>query len=350
MPTPAPLPSPADRLALLRGVSRSFYLSIRLLPAPLRDPVAVAYLLARATDTLADTTSLPTSERLAKLDALAAAIAGTSVPAGSIAALIASFAPLQQDEHERRLIQSLPHVLAWLAALPVSDREDVRTVLRHITRGQALDVTRFPAGSGVQALASAAELDEYTWLVAGCVGEFWTALGFRHLPRFAGLSEAHMRELGRSYGMGLQLINILRDAGADLATGRCYFPADALAAAGLTPQDITAQPARLEGIYQYWLQTAERRLADGMAYADALHSRRVRAASALPALVGTRTLALLRAAGPHALEHRVKVPRHEMRTLLLRLVLGLAGRRALARQFAQLGQPGAATAVGQSAP
>ena len=46
-------------LALLRGVSRSFYLSIRLLPAPLRRPIAVAYLLARAADTLADTAELP---------------------------------------------------------------------------------------------------------------------------------------------------------------------------------------------------------------------------------------------------------------------------------------------------
>eukprot|EP01034_Spumella_vulgaris_P003029 gene3029-3914_t len=44
--------SSADKMALLRGVSRSFYVSIRLLPGPLREPVAAAYLLARATDTI----------------------------------------------------------------------------------------------------------------------------------------------------------------------------------------------------------------------------------------------------------------------------------------------------------
>jgi Phytoene/squalene synthetase len=38
--------------AILRSVSRSFYLSVRLLPAQLREPVALAYLLARATDTV----------------------------------------------------------------------------------------------------------------------------------------------------------------------------------------------------------------------------------------------------------------------------------------------------------
>ena len=61
-------------LKLLRGVSRSFYLSIRLLPAPLRGPIAVGYLLARATDTVADTTALPLADRLQLLSALMAAI------------------------------------------------------------------------------------------------------------------------------------------------------------------------------------------------------------------------------------------------------------------------------------
>src|SRR5437667_11202004 len=43
---------------ILRSVSRSFYLSIRFLPAQLRQPIALAYLLARATDTIADTTGI----------------------------------------------------------------------------------------------------------------------------------------------------------------------------------------------------------------------------------------------------------------------------------------------------
>ena len=37
---------------ILRQVSRSFYLSIFLLPKKLRDPVSLGYLLARAADTI----------------------------------------------------------------------------------------------------------------------------------------------------------------------------------------------------------------------------------------------------------------------------------------------------------
>jgi len=334
---PTTPPSASDKLALLRGVSRSFYVSIRLLPGPLREPVAAAYLLARATDTIADTTQLGAPERREYLATLGAAIEGGEAARGATAALAASFAALQQDPHERALILALPQCLAWLDALGDADRRDVRTVLRHITLGQSLDIERFGhGGPHPRALATTAELEEYAWLVAGSVGEFWTDLCFRHVGGFAGLPPAQMRALGRAYGSGLQLINILRDAGADLAAGRCYFPADELALAALAPQDIMREPARLAALYSHWLAQAAARLDQGMQYADAVNHRRVRAASALPALIGTRTLALLRQAGPDALRVRVKVPRHEVRAILLRLAVTLAAKAPLQAQFARL--------------
>src|SRR4051812_43676102 len=185
--TMPPVPSsPPDMLALLRGVSRSFYLSIRLLPAPLRRPIAVAYLLARATDTVADTADLPAPEREEKLRVLSAAIEGQA-DAARLAAMAASFAPLQRDADERELILALPKCLEWLDSLQADDRDDVHVVLRHIAGGQALDISRFGMGGTTHALTSAAELDDYTYRVAGCVGEFWTELCFRHLPGFSQL-------------------------------------------------------------------------------------------------------------------------------------------------------------------
>ncbi len=328
--------SSADKLALLRGVSRSFYVSIRLLPRPLREPVAAAYLLARATDTVADTTQLATHARREKLAALGAAIQGDEAARTAVAALAASFSALQQDPHERALILALPQCLAWLDALDAADQQDVRTVLRHITRGQSLDIERFTPGPQPHALATSTELEEYTYLVAGCVGEFWTDLCVRHLPGFASLPAAQMRELGRAYGSGLQLINILRDAGADLAAGRCYFPADALAAAGLAPQDILRAPHRWAPVYNHWLAAAGERLDHGLQYCTAVNHRRVRAASALPALIGARTLALLKQAGPGALHARVKAPHSEVRAILLRLALTLAASGPLQAQFLRL--------------
>jgi farnesyl-diphosphate farnesyltransferase len=315
-------------LALLRGVSRSFYLSVRLLPAPLRRPIAVGYLLARASDSIADTAELPAQERQEKLEMLAGAIETESSP-GDAAALAKSFAALQHDPAERELILALPQCLGWLAALAPADQADVRAVLRDITGGQALDIARFETPGAMCSLGSAAALDDYTYRVAGCVGEFWTELCFRHLPNFAQLPKAEMRELGRSFGMALQLVNILRDAGADLRAGRCYFPADELTAAGISPLDIAYAPDCFEPIWQHWCARAERGLDLGMRYAQAVNDRRVRAASALPALLGARTLTLLKAAGSQRMQHAVKMPRTEVRAALFRLALTFAARGPL---------------------
>ena len=207
---------------VLRSVSRSFYLSIRLLPATLRDPIALAYLLARATDTIADTADVDAKLREESLRKLARAIQGNATE-GDILDLRHSFAPLQKNEAERSLIESLPIVLKWLDQVPKDDRADVRIVLEKINRGQSLDVQRFGQKNGVRALSTETELDEYTYLVAGCVGEFWTDLCFHHLPKFAERSTEEMRTFGRAYGQGLQLINILRDAGSGFSQRPLLF-------------------------------------------------------------------------------------------------------------------------------
>lgn len=300
--------SPADDralLALLAGVSRSFYLSIRLLPPRLRRPVAVAYLLARTSDSIADAPGLDASLRLQMLQQFGDDVQGRCPPSP-----IPS--PKEMPESEGRLLGAFVDCVRALEALAPGDRADVLEVLGHITRGQQLDLERFGAASAgaPQRLASDAQLDEYTYLVAGCVGEFWTRLGFRHVERFAALGEPEMLELGRRYGQALQLVNVLRDASDDLAQGRIYLP----------------DPAHVEP----WLARARDGLECGMRYALAVRSARVRVATALPALIGARTLSLLRAAPAGS---RVKMPRREVRSLLARIALSFGSRNQLEFEF-----------------
>lgn len=330
---------------LLRAVSRSFDLSIRLLPAVVQAPVALGYLLARATDTVADTTTLPLAERQLLLDLMAQMIASPDTPAAQTRALgqhTQAFAAQQTDPNERALMQALPQCLPLLQTLEEADQASVRLVLSHITQGQQMDMARF--GPGLNALQTEAELDQYTWQVAGCVGEFWTTLCGRHLPGYTRLAQDEMMRMGRQYGMGLQRLNILRDAGADLAAGRCYWPTDTLASAGLSPHQLAeaAQTGHTETLqalaplYDQWLCHTQSQLADGLRYALALKPLRLRLASALPALIGARTLALLRQAGPMALTQRVKMPRHEMRHLLWQIARGWGSPATLDRLFQKL--------------
>ena len=334
----SPAISPATlRRSILARVSRSFYLSIRLLPKKLRDPVSLGYLLARASDTIADTTKLPVESRAAKLQLLARGIQGEALgdatpkafaspdPFG-VVNLSASFAPLQTNKSERGLIESLQSCLDWLDQSEVLDRGEVRAVLQQINRGQLLDLERFQNPNQIVALKTSAELDEYTYLVAGSAGEFWTRLCFRHLPKFATRSETEMLGLAKGYGMGLQLINILRDAGADLRAGRCYFPNEELATAAMEPSQILREPGRFQPIYRKWREKAEQGIEAGMTYANAVRNRRVRAATVIPALIGARTLALLRDAGATALHRHIKVPRREVRSIIASLIFSFGSR------------------------
>ena len=311
--------------AILRSVSRSFYLSIRFLPAQLRGPIALAYLLARTTDTVADTTRIRGTVRMETLKMLADGTQGKA-SRELVINQVASLVPLQQNAAERTLLDSLPDCLEWLEQTGRADRDDIRAVLEKITHGQMLDLHRFDNPAKVRALQTAADLDEYTYLVAGCVGEFWTRLCFRHLRDFASLIQDEMLALGRRYGMGLQLINVLRDAGTDLRAGRCYFPEDELGALGLTAAQILSESDRFQPIYERWMEKAQDGLECGMQYSCAIRNRRVRAATVLPALIGARTLALLRKAGASALHQKTKVPRREVRAMILSLAIHLASR------------------------
>jgi farnesyl-diphosphate farnesyltransferase len=320
--------------ALLRSVSRSFYLSIRFLPAQLREPIALAYLLARTTDTVADTTRISRSVRIETLKMLSDGIQGKA-SREVVVDLIGSFVPLQENQSERQLLESSPDCLLWLERIEEADRADIRVVLEKITHGQMLDLQRFDNPHEIRALSTAADLDEYTYLVAGCVGEFWTRLCFRHVRNFASLSEDEMLALGKRYGMALQLINVLRDAGSDLRAGRCYFPEYELGAAHLVASQILSEPERFQPIYRTWLDKAKAGLECGMQYSRAIENRRVRAATVLPALIGARTLALLDETGAAALQRRVKVSRREVRKMISSLALTCVSRKAIDAMFAR---------------
>ena len=296
---------------LLASVSRSFYLSIKVLPRKLREPIALAYLFARASDTIADSGRAKASTRLDALGAFREMIVtgkALSLPVEISSANIS----------ERRLLTELPRCVEWLQSMDAADRRDIEEVLEKITRGQELDVRRFGETQGAQFLETAADLDEYTYLVAGCVGEFWTRVCFRHVPFYARLEANEMTRIGRSFGQGLQLVNILRDLPADLREGRCYLPRE---------EAGESDPVRLRQSFADWLMKADAHLGDGFAYIESVRPWRLRYACFLPWKIGVLTLDRMRKTPPLDTSERVKVPRTVVRaTMLSGLVAAFSNR------------------------
>ncbi len=299
MPAGACFPQVREDLGknVLKGVSRSFYITLRLLPLPMRRGASLGYLLARSSDTLADTAAAPVDARVACLDQFRSAVTNHSAAPRWPVALLNAI----PDPRERRLLESTAAIFEWLERIPEPEAALVREVFAIITSGQMLDLERFaPAGRKHPiALPDDTALEDYAWRVAGCVGEFWTKLGFLTLGgRFSNATESELLPLGRDYGKGLQLVNILRDLPADLDAGRCYLPV-------ADPIDRGA----LLICHRHWLGRARQWIGEGKTYSATLKSRRLRAATVLPALLAEKTFDSLAAATWDDLREKIKIPR-----------------------------------------
>ena len=298
-PTAHPSPIERERLLtdVLKSVSRSFYLSIRILPRGMREPVTVAYLLARAADTIADTRALPPSRRLERLLAFRDLVEGQASPEAVAEVTGGLDVPLDGvSEGERDLLGHSETILALLEGLPEVDREQVRRVVVTLTTGMELDLTTFPPedSGGLGVLNTPEQLDCYTYLVAGCAGEFWTHVSMTHEPRLVRWRADDMAALGVRFGKALQLTNVLRDVPRDLASGRCYLPADELAAAGLAPADLLepANAGRARAVLVPWIRTALGHFEASETYllATPRSCTRLRLAALWPILLGLATL------------------------------------------------------------
>ncbi|MBL1260239.1 MAG: squalene/phytoene synthase family protein [Thiotrichaceae bacterium] len=287
---------------LLQGVSRSFYLTLRVLPAQLREPISVAYLLARAADTIADTEVVSARKRGASLQHLRTQLQ-LDVPSHTVLErLQVGFTGQLDHAFENELLAMLLPLFELLARQTVPDRMMIRKVVLTLVDGMLSDLESFPVAkkSGdVTALERGDQLDRYTYLVAGCVGEFWTDISIAHIDALQCWQPSQERysQWGIRFGKGLQLTNILRDVPRDLCIGRCYLPQSWLDEVALTPNDLmkvtnsaTARPLLIKGIRQ-----ALEHFTAAEHYVVALPRRcvRLRLAALWPMLIGLKTLAQL---------------------------------------------------------
>ena len=208
---------------LLVKTSRTFALSIPMLPQPLRAEVGIAYLLFRIADTFEDAVGWTRDRRLRALAELGELLAD---PRGAEARAAGWLAGRPAIAHEGylELLGAAPGVLAAYGAMRPAARATVREHLAGTLAGMARYVGRAAGADGL-ALGDLEELRDYCYVVAGIVGEMLTELFLLGLVELAPAA-ADLRARARAFGEGLQLVNILKDSAFDRAEGRCYLPVD----------------------------------------------------------------------------------------------------------------------------
>lgn len=211
-----------DLLDLLQKTSRTFALSIPLLPEPTRREVTVAYLLFRIADTFEDAARWPREKRIGALDEFCRLLENRDGEAARrLAGKWAREVPVQHDGYGE-LLEETPFVLESFAGLAPRGRRLVREHTVRTARGMAGIVSRTD-DDGVLRLGMLQELRDYCYVVAGIVGEMLTELFVLGRDRLEPIGP-YLRERSAAFGEGLQLVNILKDSATDVGEGRVYLP------------------------------------------------------------------------------------------------------------------------------
>ncbi|BDG08964.1 phytoene/squalene synthase family protein [Anaeromyxobacter paludicola] len=156
-----------------------------------------------------------------------------------------------------------------------------------------------------------ADLELYCYRVAGTVGLMITPVaGYR-----AG---SRALEHAKTLGTAMQLTNILRDVGEDLARGRLYLPKEDLAAFGLVEADLLEHrvDARFRALMEFEIARAERLYAQGLALIPLLTSSRGRTAFEFAAEAYSGILGKIRDAGYDVFSRRAYLSLPEKVALL----------------------------------
>jgi len=219
----------------LLEVSRTFSKPIELLPKPLRVALTCGYLLCRVVDTVEDHEQFDAHERDALFTAFIAVLDGEQRPE----TFSARFAAFADDDPEVRLAQSLPRVMNVFMSQDEGTRESSIAWLSEMANGMRLYCRRDRPGS-LTAVNSLSDLERYCYFVAGTVGHLITDLFSTYLGSAGSALEPELRARCESFGIGLQMVNILKDVTDDLARNRCYVPRQLCQIEGFAPENLLA--------------------------------------------------------------------------------------------------------------
>jgi farnesyl-diphosphate farnesyltransferase len=203
---------------ILPGVSRTFALTIPVLPGDLSVVVTNAYLLCRLADTIEDDIGLTDSQKT-EFHARFVRIVKGLEPAEPFAA---ELAPLLSDrtlDDERDLVRHTATVIRVTHSFSEAARDSLTRCVRIMCQG----MPAFQRNRNASGLTALRNLDEYCYYVAGVVGEMLTELFLLHCPELAPDRERMMR-LAVSFGQGLQMTNILKDIWDDRQAETCWLP------------------------------------------------------------------------------------------------------------------------------
>lgn len=304
---------------MLPKVSRTFAICIRLLPSDLTHSVLIAYLLCRIADTIEDSSTLSGAEKSRLLDHFTQCLDASE----------SATTPLREafrhpSSNDELLAREADIVLREFEQLSHRSRDAIRPWVQEMGSGMAEFALRKADSdqAHIEALSTVEELDRYCYYVAGTVGHLLTELFCIHAGCEKQPRHTKLESLATSFGLGLQLTNIIKDVADDRRRGWVFVPQELCQLAGITPQQLHDERYRQSArrVMVLMIEKAKLHLLDALEYTTTIPRRqygiRLFCLSALYFAVRTLRLAARndRLLDP---QHKVKITRGQVyRTLV----------------------------------
>lgn len=231
---------------MLPKVSRTFALSIGALPPELCDAIRVAYLLCRAVDTIEDDAVIAADVRERLYDLFDLLMTDDGADPTALEQLSEEHA-LGAGTDDHTLCTHVGAVFRCYRALPIEQMAAIRPHVLEMSRGMR-EFTRRADRVGRLRLENLDELERYCYFVAGTVGKLLTALFEDHVGPLPQHLLTPIRARSVSFGLALQLVNIVKDVAEDLPRGDCFLPEELAAGEGVRLDDILEPENRDAGL------------------------------------------------------------------------------------------------------
>jgi farnesyl-diphosphate farnesyltransferase len=213
---------------ILQLVSRTFALNIQVLRGKLHRSILLAYLYLRIADTVEDDPDMRATEKDRVLALFADVFKTGALETEKIRAFVAALPQSWHgsDDPNKDLCIKSEVVVPLLKSLPEAYKKPVCDVVIEMCGGMAKFALRQEAAlsAGWFTLENVGELDEYCYYVAGIVGKLLTKLFSADTCLIGAEREAELSKLDVSFGLALQVVNIVKDCVEDSGRRVCFIP------------------------------------------------------------------------------------------------------------------------------
>ncbi|MDR2580535.1 MAG: squalene/phytoene synthase family protein [Fibromonadaceae bacterium] len=208
----------------LDKVSRTFALNIRVLGKNLRKPVLLAYLYMRIADTIEDDPELSAGEKTKLLKIFSNSLN----QGGNAAEEFQKALPKNWKESEKddiALCRNASSVIPLLLEFPEQVRNAIKNAVAEMCEGMAaFSKMQSERHEGWFYIESENDLDRYCYYVAGLVGNMLTELFCINGKLLNEKKKKKLRSLAVSFGLALQIVNIIKDIQDDSSRRVCFVP------------------------------------------------------------------------------------------------------------------------------